>query len=64
MQIEPLTVDQIVDEVSTVKPMSKRTVYLNISRLGVRPIAEVQQHPQLYPGDTAARILKRYGLKP
>ena len=58
-----MTVPQIVETVSRFKRVSRRTIYDNFRALGIKPIAEVQQHPQLYPPDSANRILKRYGLK-
>jgi hypothetical protein len=64
MNAEPLTVEEIIEELSTLKPMSRRNVYENFRVLGIKPVAEVQQRPQLYPPDTAQKILARYGLAP
>lgn len=56
-----ITVEQMLDEVAVVKPMHRKTLYNNIRALGIKPIG-VRQIPQLYPPDTAKKILKRYGF--
>jgi hypothetical protein len=62
---KPVTLNQILMALHEAgKPVSVRTVYLNLKTLGVKPISNVQQHPQLYPPDAAQRILARYGLAP
>lgn len=58
----PLTIEQIVEAVSSKKPISRRTVYHHITALGIKPVGEIPQRPQLYPPDAAQRILSRYGL--
>ena len=56
-----LTIQQLLDAVSRQKRMSVRTLYANITTLGIKPLG-ARQIPQLYPPDTAQRILARYGL--
>ena len=58
-----ITVERMLDEVATVKPMHRKILYNNIRALGIKPIG-ARQHPQLYPGDTAQKILARYDLAP
>ena len=57
-----LTVEQICAAVSEFKPVTRVTVYRNFQALGIKPVSEARQIPQLYPADTATRILQRYGL--
>lgn len=56
-----MTVEQMLEEVADVKPMHRKTLYNNIRALGIKPIG-ARQIPQLYPPDTAQKILARYGL--
>ena len=49
--------------VSEFKPLTRVSIYRQMKILGIKPIGEVEQHPQLYPPDTAEKILHRYGFK-
>jgi len=63
MKSKPLTVIGIARELQNAdKPLSIRSIYLNLKAVGVKPISKLQQRPQLYPPDAAQRILERYGL--
>lgn len=55
------TIDQITETVGKVKPLSRVSIYANLKALGIKPLG-ARQIPQLYPPDTATRILQRYGL--
>jgi hypothetical protein len=57
------TIPEVLKQVSKRKPMTRESMYLHIRALKIRPIGEVRQIPQLYPADTAAKILKRLGLR-
>ena len=62
MQIsQPVTVYEVREELKQYKPLSRESIYTNIRALGIKPVG-ARQRPQLYPPDTAARILKRYGF--
>lgn len=56
-----MTVTEILERLRPVKPMSRQTLYANLRRLRIKPIG-ARQIPQLYPHDTADKILKRLGL--
>ena len=58
-----MTINQILQHVSTVKPVGRRQIYRYLQDCCIEPLG-VQQRPQQYPGDSAARILARLGLVP
>ncbi len=57
------TIPAVHKEVTKRKSMTRATMYAHIRALKIRPLGEVRQIPQLYPADTATKILKRLGLK-
>lgn len=59
----PTTVEKVLQVIVPIKPMSRETLYQHIRRNRIKPIGKRRQCPQLYPDDTAARILKPLGLK-
>jgi hypothetical protein len=58
-----VTVTQIMVALQPYRPMSLPTLYKHIKALKIKPLG-VRQSPQIYPADTAQRILARYGLAP
>ncbi len=58
------TVLGILATVHPFKPMTMPTVYKHLRALRIRPLGKVRQCPQLYPADSAARILERLGINP
>ena len=59
--LNAVTVEQVCQAVAKLKPVTRATLYRNFQALGIKPLG-VRQIPQLYPPDTAQRILRRYGL--
>lgn len=56
-----MTVNEILEELKPVKPMSRFWLYEQMRRLKIKPIG-ASQRPQRYPDDTAERILIRLGF--
>lgn len=57
------TTDQILAEVRTQKTCSRPMLYIYFKRLGISPLG-ARQRPQLYPDDTAQKILTNLGIMP
>ncbi len=57
------TVPEVLAEVGRHKRISRVTLYNYFRKLGINPIGEIRQIPQLYPADTAKRILTGLGLR-
>lgn len=57
-----MTIDQITHEVNRVKPVSRRQVLRYISDFEIKPVSKHRQRPQIYPDDSAARIITELGL--
>lgn len=57
------TATDILVELNRHKPVSTATLYRYFSRFNIRPMGEIAQRPQLYPANTATKILKRLGLQ-
>lgn len=43
------------------KSLNRSGLYLHLNKLGIEPIG-CRQRPQLYPADTAERVLAHFGL--
>jgi hypothetical protein len=59
-----MTVTQILLAIAPKKPMTRETLYTHLRALRIKPVSRVRQIPQLYPEDTADRVLKRLGFTP
>jgi len=57
------TVERVLAELKGYKPISRKTLYVYLRTLEIRPLSEMRQRPQLYPADTTKRILKGLGFK-
>ena len=56
------TFTDVFGEVKKQKRVSRRTLYNYFRKLEIKPVGELRQCPQLYPPDTAKKILKGLGL--
>lgn len=59
-----MTITQILLELLPYREMSHSTLYKHLHALRIKPLGKVRQSPQLYPPDTAQRVLSRLGVKP
>ena len=57
-----MTTAEVLEKVRLRKACSLPQLRRHISRLSLRPISEVRQRPQLWPEDTAQKILDNLGL--
>jgi hypothetical protein len=55
------TTQEVFVQVAERKPMSYATLYKHLQALRIRPLG-VRQSPQIYPANTANRILRRLGI--
>ena len=63
MQVKKLaTITDLLGDLNKRKPVSRRTLYDYFRKLDIKPAGEIRQRPQLYPPDTAKKILKGLGL--
>ena len=58
------TVEEIREAVREHKPMSVPTLYKYLHACRIRPVSKVRQIPQLYPANSAKKILNLLGIKP
>lgn len=58
-----MTIQQILSQVQSLKPMTRETLYTHLKRARIKPVSRVRQIPQQYPDDAADRVLVRLGLK-
>lgn len=56
------TITDVLGEMKKHKRVSRTTLYSYLSKLSIKPVGEIRQRPQLYPPDTAKKILKGLGL--
>ena len=56
------TFTDVLGEVQKHKRVSRSSLYLYFRKLSIKPVGEIRQAPQLYPPDTAKKILKGLGL--
>ena len=56
------TIPDVLATLKRHKPMSRETLYCYLRKLGIKPIGALRQRPQLYPADTAKRVLSGLGL--
>lgn len=57
-----MTITEILKSLEPARRMSRETLYTHLRALDIRPLG-VRQSPQNYPDNTAARVLRRLGLK-
>ena len=57
------TVEAILAEIHEYKTCSKQQLYRYFAAFHIEPIG-ARQRPQLYPNDTAQRILAKFGIAP
>ena len=56
------TFTDVLGEVQKRKRVSRGTLYNYLRKLAIKPVGIIRQSPQLYPPDTAKKILKGLGL--
>ena len=59
---KPATITDVLGELKKHKRVSRGSLYLYFRKMHIKPVGEIRQCPQLYPPDTAKRILKGLGL--
>jgi hypothetical protein len=59
-----MTIPQILIELAPYRAMSHTTLYKHLHSLRIKPLGKVRQSPQVYPPDTAKRVLVHLGIKP
>jgi hypothetical protein len=57
-----LTIAEVLDVMKEHKPVCREMLYNYLRRLGIKPIG-ARQRPQLYPPDTAKKILTHLGFR-
>ena len=55
-------ITDVLAEVRKHKRISERTLFLYFRKMHIKPVGVIRQRPQLYPPDTAKKILKGLGL--
>ena len=55
------TIQTVLTEINQVKQCGRAQLYIYLRQFGIAPIG-VKQRPQLYPADTANRILTHLGI--
>ena len=56
------TLKEVLGEVHKHRSFTKEGLYPHLHRLGIKPIG-ARQRPQLYPADTAKKILHHLGFR-
>jgi hypothetical protein len=56
-----MIVNEILEQVTQRRPISRRQLLRHMSKAGVKPIG-ARQRPQNYPDDAAKRVLAHLGL--
>jgi hypothetical protein len=56
------TLNDILVEMARYRLLHPVTISKHLRALKIRPLGEVRQCPQIYPADSACRILKRLGI--
>jgi len=57
-----MTIPQILTSLRPHRRISRKTLYVYLRTLKIKPAGRVRQRPQIYPLDTAARILRELGF--
>ena len=56
------TIQTVLSEINRVKQCGRAQLYIYIRNLAIKPLGQPKQRPQLYPADTAQRILTHLGI--
>lgn len=56
------TIKTILSEINQVKQCGRAMLYIYLRDLNIKPLGQAKQRPQVYPPDTANRILTHLGI--